>query len=253
MLDDRSTAVLEGRARSSTFAAGATILEQGEPCSRVGTLVRGTVKVVHLTEDGDEQVLQLRRPGDLIGDPFGEESGVGWQAATDVTMCWLPRASLDGVFREVPMLYRAFLAGAVRELQDQRLWAAALRGRSTVQRLAYWLARQPVAASDSGAVIVEIELSRRDLASLLDMSVETLCRSLHQIEQRGAIRLLAPHMMAVTDPAALRRLSSVEEELAAPRIRAPKAARRDKAFLYIAADPGSPKGASGTGAPRRSR
>ena len=224
------------RARTATYAAGAAILDQGQPANKVCILVRGTVKVVHLTEDGDEQVLQLLHPGDMIGDPFGGDSGVSWEAATEATLCWMPVSALDAICREYPALYRAYLAGAVHELEEQRLWAAAMRGRSTLQRLAFWLNRQPASASDHAGAIIEIALSRRDLASLLDMSVETLCRSLHQIEQRGAIRLLAPDMVAVIDQATLRRLSCVEEELAAPQMVPSRKRRRgSRKLLHEAA------------------
>lgn len=244
MIDESTRTTMAGRVRMSTYASGDAIIEQGQPCDRICIVVRGSVKVVHLTEDGDEQVLQLLDPGDLIGDPFGSESGVSWEAATEVTLCSMPQMALDHLAREHPSVYRAYLAGAVHELEEQRLWAAAMRGRSTLQRLAYWLGKQPSLASDQGGAIIEIALSRRDLSSLLDMSVETLCRSLHQIEQRGAIRLLSPNTVSVLDYATLYRLSSVEEELAAPRVKIKVGPRANKRLLRdaAAAKPASPGG-----------
>ena len=38
------------------------------------------------------------------------------------------------------------------------------------------------------------------LASLLEMTVETLCRALHLIEERGAIRLVTPDIVEVLNP-----------------------------------------------------
>jgi len=251
MIDDPAMEAVATRARRSTHAQGEAIIDQGEPSDRICILVRGIVKVVHLTEDGDEQVLQLLNPGDLIGDPFGSESSVSWEAATEVTLCGLPRLALDHLARQHPSLYRAYLAGAVRELEEQRLWSAAMRGRSTLQRLAYWLGEQSSSASDHGGAIIEFGLSRRDLSSLLDMSVETLCRSLHQIEQRGAIRLVSPNTIAVRDHAALRRLASVEPELAAPRRRTRAATpRAGKKLLRDAATP-KPAGDRSPGHDRR--
>lgn len=239
-------AAMAGRSRISTFAAGEAILDQGQPSDRIGILVRGTVKVVHLTEEGDEQVLQLLSPGDMIGNPFGDESGVSWEAATEITLCSMPQVALDHIGRDNPALYRAFLSGALHELEEQRLWTAAMRGRSTLQRLAFWLGRQPVSASDHGGAIVEINLSRRDLASLLDMSVETLCRSLHQVEQRGAIDLLTPDRISVLERAMLERLGAVEEELTAPRLRGNRR-QASRKMLQDAAAPKHSGGPNGAG------
>ena len=122
---------------------------------------------------------------------------------TELALCWLPRASLEPLLESHRSLSRGYLAATVARLQAQRHRAASLRGRSAVQRIAAWLAAQTPEIREAGAPVIRLRLSRRDLASLLDMSVETLCRGLHQVEERGAIRLLAPDVVMVMRPGRL--------------------------------------------------
>ncbi len=198
------------RGHQASYAKGKPFVDQGTPGDRVGIVVSGLAKAVHVTEDGDEFVLNIHRAGDLVGDPFGTENHVSWEAATDVTVCWLSAASLDQLLSDHPDLQRAYLQTVSHQMGDQQLWCANLRGRSTVERLAFWLVDQALYGDHSENGVVPLELSRRDLASLLDMSTETLCRSLYHLVDKGAIEMLAPDCVGITDPAMLRDLAHCE-------------------------------------------
>lgn len=195
---DAARAALAARSRVSHFAAGTPILEQGEVAEKVGNILSGNVKVVNMTEDGTEQVLGLLSAGDVVGDPLQGQNSVSWEAATDVTMCWVPRAALEGLMHDHKSLVEGYLGAVVKQLDAQRMWSASLRGHGTVQRVAGWLMQQVPVLNDEGHPIIQIRLTRRDLSSLLDMTVETLCRSLHQLEEKGAVHMLAPDTVMVT-------------------------------------------------------
>lgn len=192
------------RSLQTLFPQGAAILSQGEPMSRVGVVISGLVKLSLMDEGGDEHLLQLLHAGDLVGDPLAEECATSWEAATDVELCWMAPAALTGVLRGNPSGYRAYLDAVLRQVHEQRFAQMSARGRNSLQRVAYWLAAQ---TAEPAADRVHILLSRRDLASLLDMSVETLCRMLHQLADRGAIRLEQSDVIEVLDSGRLRMLA----------------------------------------------
>jgi CRP-like cAMP-binding protein len=200
------------RATQTRFAAGTPILIQGEPASRAGIVMSGLVKIVLNDEDGSEHVIQLLHAGEMVGDPDASDCSYSWQAATDVELCWVPTSALAAAIRRCPEALHCQLDATMRQVREQRFAQVALRGRNAMQRVAHWLYLQSPTEVTLAPVRLRILLTRRDLASLLEMTVETLCRSLHQLEERGAIQLAAPDLIDLRDWARLKLLSRAQED-----------------------------------------
>lgn len=209
---EQATASFASRAHLAGFRAGETIVSQGEEAGYGGIIVEGTVKIVSITEAGAAHVLQLLQPGEWVGPVFPERPSVAWDAASDVKICWIARPALEALLQKEPKLSQALLASATRQLRAQWDWAVLLRSGGTLRRVASWLLRQ---AEEAGAgqgncsrdAVVVMDLRRRDLASLLDMTVETLCRGLSQLEQRQAIVMLTPKQAAISSMAVLQQIA----------------------------------------------
>ncbi len=165
-----------------------------------------------MDEGGEEHLVQLLHSGELVGDPFAGESALGVEAATDVDLCWLPPAVLASAIRQCPGAYRCQLDATQRQANELRFAQLALRGRNSLQRLAHWVHVQVPADPPPAPLRLRILLSRRDLASLLEMTVETLCRVLHLLEERGAITLVTPELIEVKDRVKLRLLGRAQED-----------------------------------------
>lgn len=191
---------------------GATIQEQGERSEILGVILSGLVKVTMIKEDGDEHVLQLLHRGEIVGDPMNHSSVFAFVAATDVEICILPFRTARILFDARPDAYAAHLRIVLKQQLEQSFTQLSLRGRNTLERLAYWISTQVSGDGPEGslpgspALRLRVALSRRDLASLLDMTVETLCRNFHQLDAKGAVRLLTPTLIEVTDLQRLRQI-----------------------------------------------
>lgn len=200
------------RSRQSRFAAGEPILRQGEPAERVGIVLSGLVKIVMNDEDGEEHLIQLLHAGEIVGDPFASECALSWQAATDAELCWISPVTLAAAIQRCPAAYRCQLDATMRLVKEQRFAQVALRGRNALQRAGHWLFLQIPPEAEPAPIRLRILLTRRDLASLLEMTVETLCRALHQLEERGAIRLLAPDLVELHDRSRLKLLGRGQDD-----------------------------------------
>jgi CRP/FNR family transcriptional regulator len=207
LLDSSCGVRVAARSQPLSYTRSAEILAQGERADRIGIIRSGFVRIVLLTEDGDPQVLQILKPGQIVGDPCKTQNTFSWEAATAVSICWVQRSTLNTIMKDMPQVYKAFLDVIACQLEEHRLWAASMRRRNTLQRIAFWLMQQVPNLRDGATAAVEIALTRRDLASLLDMSVETLCRGLHQLCDRSAIRLLTPEKIEVLNIIKLRILA----------------------------------------------
>lgn len=198
---------IAARSTQSQFVPGAQILRQGEAASRVGIIQTGLVKIVLNDTNGEEHVIQLLYPGEMVGDPFATDCAFSWQAATQTSLCWMPRGPLAEAIRKSPVASQHYSEATNRLLHEHHFAQAALRSRNAVQKVAHWLFLQIPARRGPGNVRMRLVLCRRDLASLLEMTVETLCRSLQQLQGRRAILLLAPDLVEICDPTRLRFLA----------------------------------------------
>ncbi|KAA9005008.1 Crp/Fnr family transcriptional regulator [Histidinibacterium aquaticum] len=205
-IDAEAVRALASRARVARFFRGATIFAQGGPSDRIGIIGSGVVKVVYLSSDGTEHVLSLLSPGDVVGE-LTAEYRMSFEAATDVTLCLMERDSFEVLLSAHGSLLAGYLATISAQLQKERLWASSMRSKGSLQRVAEWLLSQAPEARDLPETVIHIWLSRRDLASMLDMTSETLCRTLQAIKKSNAIRMLAPDQVAILDRKRLRAIA----------------------------------------------
>ena len=196
----------------SSYRAGEELLGQGEESGRVGVISRGLVKVFMLTDEGKEMMVQLLRPGQIVGVPSHQANDFGWATATDASVCWIPKSAWQRFLDERPRHFKAYLTAMLTQLDEMRLSVARLRGRNSQERVGLWILDQIPNATSGDRPKVRISLARRDLASLLDMSVETLCRALHQLDDRKAIRILAGNLVEVVDIVKLRVLAKFSDD-----------------------------------------
>ncbi|PFG62117.1 CRP-like cAMP-binding protein [Thioclava sp. ES.031] len=202
-IDACAAKALAMRTHVARFPSGTTIFAQGEPAIWIGILCSGAVKVVNQTEDGEMHILSLLSTGDIVGDIGATENRLAWEAATDVTLCWMTRSSFETLLSEHEALQKGYLAATIRQLEKERLWMSSLRGKGTTQRIAALLFAQLPPQSGTTETHLPISLKRRDIASLLDMSSETLCRALNKIRGIGAIRMPTPALIVVQQPGTL--------------------------------------------------
>lgn len=190
-----------------TFKQGETILPSGKVPARVGIILSGLVKISTIDEHGNDHLLQILHPGAMVGDPFGSPTQFSYDAATNATLCLTQRTSVKDVLDRQPDAYAAHLRIAMRQQLEHHFAQLSMRGRNSLQRIAYWISTQAPEASADRVLSVRILLSRRDLASLLDMTVETLSRNLHQLEDRGIIRIVTSERLEIVDATRLRLLA----------------------------------------------
>jgi hypothetical protein len=101
----------------------------------------------------------------------------------------------------------------MRQQFEQNCFQLAMRGRSSLQRLAFWIAAQAPSGSADRVLSIRIMLTRRDLASLLECTAETLSRSLHRLQDIGLIKIVTPERLEIRDPGGLGLLAKVQDGL----------------------------------------
>lgn len=193
-----AAATSRGTQPPAYFPAGAEIYAQGE---RAGNLYRvefGAVRVYRLLADGRRQISAFH----LAGETFGFEADTTHHffaeaiCATGIRVT-PPSSARDEMAHE---LLTMALQGLVRA-QEHLL---VLGRQNAEERIAAFLA--DMADRQGGLPLVELPMSRTDIADYLGLTIETVSRVFSRLRQKGVIRLPGLRSVEILKPQALQQM-----------------------------------------------
>lgn len=167
-----------------------TIFVEGAPCRQVLLLISGCVKTTQLGPTGCEVILRLNGPGELIGAVetyLGNNNLVTARVTQATTALVWEGAAFEAVSDRFPILRRntaRLLGFRLQELEER------FREIST-QKVAPRLSQQLIRLSNQlrphTQGVLEIGLSREELAQLTGTTLFTVSRLLCQWERQGIV------------------------------------------------------------------
>jgi len=175
---------------------GGTVFSTGEVSQTLYIVNVGQVRLYHLGEDGREQVLRVLNPGDFIGEIalFTDEIHSSYAEATkDSELCTISRASLTALIKQMPPLSMALLGALADRLKTAERQATLLSIPDALPRLAGYL--QEISGHQSG--VIDLPMSKQDLAAYLGMTPESLSRKLRQLVKDGVIETIGRRQVKV--------------------------------------------------------
>ncbi len=176
------------------FRRGETLFHSGEPAHSVYVIRSGRVRVFTRWHDGDEQVLRLLGPGEILGyRPVlaGENYNASAEAVVDSAVCILPAEKVRRMLREDPDLAMRMLGRLARDLRVSEDLMMELIHRPVSQRVARLLLALlgGGASAGPGMVISAREMTRRDMARMVGTTPETISRVLRRLDQRSVLKV----------------------------------------------------------------
>ncbi|TPL12882.1 Crp/Fnr family transcriptional regulator [Mesorhizobium sp. B2-4-11] len=177
-----------------TYRSGETVLAEMEATSFVGIVVSGVLRMQKSLEDGRHQLVGLLHHSDFFGGVFGGPSDHAIEAASDVILCCYERRAFEKLTERFPELEHQLMLGALDELQAARNWLLLLGCQTASERTAtFFLMLCRRAGADGGAgsarLSIHVPISRRDMASYLGTTVETISRVVREMDRNGVIRI----------------------------------------------------------------
>jgi len=203
-----------GRGSVRQVARKDYFFRQGEPAVALYVLQTGRVKLTKLSLDGQQVILRMLAPGDMFGGVMAlgdREYPAGAEALTAASaVCW-SRDALEDLFGRLPGLARnalGMLAERMAEMQERFRELATERVGQRVARALVRLVRQ-AGKRVEGGVLIDLPLSREDLAAISGTTLFTVSRLLSEWESRGLVATGRQRVL-VTDPHGL---VSIAEDL----------------------------------------
>lgn len=205
--------LLADAVRHVSFDRGEVLFQQGQESSNLFTLSSGIVKISCYGTDGREQIVGLSAPGNLL---IGLQSlhatryAYSATAATDVRACAINhRVVLERVRSHGELALRLVDAVNTKLAQSRALIRVLGHKYAAAKIASFILLMTPEHGYDHKQY--RLPFSRLELASLLGLSQETVCRQMANLKRLGVIR--APRgSIEITDRHRLRALAEGDNQ-----------------------------------------
>lgn len=184
--------VLEaGRRRK--IEAEAYLFQEGDPAEILYVLLAGSARMSQVTPEGQHIILRYASPGEAVGliAVLSEAIYPVTVQAVEVSqfIAW-DREGMRRLMEQYPSIAlngMSILAARVREFQDRVRELSTEKVERRIARALLRLARQTGRKVEDG-VLIDMPLSRQDLAEMTGTTLFTVSRTLSQWESRGLIK-----------------------------------------------------------------
>ena len=170
-----------------TVDRDAEIIAQGDAAEYCFQIVSGCVRTVRLLENGRRQVGAFLFDGDVIGWETADEHEFAAEAVTPVTLARIRVGAIEDRANSDPgfaRMLRRYTAEQVRTLRNHLV----LLGRKTAaERVASFLLEMADRQPEVTGSVIELPMSRADMADYLGLTIETVCRGLTELRRQRII------------------------------------------------------------------
>lgn len=199
-LEADSLALIHQKIHAVEFKKGEYLFRAEEPTNTLYIIQSGAVRLFHLLESGKEQLIRILKPGDFIGEwsLFSQDRQYEdyAYALVDTKVCQLYADDFKEVLLNYPAVSLKILEEMSRRLQASEKMTSRVANESVGTRLVnYLLGQLPGQASD--AHLINLELSRKELAAFLGTTPETISRKFKELETLKIIKSLSPRKIKI--------------------------------------------------------
>jgi len=181
------------------------IFGEGETADHVYQVISGSVRTCRTLRDGRRQIDEFHFAGDYFGLEAGNLHRVSAEAMTDTTVRMVRRGALSQLAAQRPEVARVLFRLTVEGLQRSQDHVLMLGRKSARERVVGLLVDL---ADRTGGDELDIPMSRQDMADYLGLTIETVSRTLTQLQADGVIAIPATRHIVLRDGVALRRLAN---------------------------------------------
>jgi CRP/FNR family nitrogen fixation transcriptional regulator len=188
------------------FDRNTEIYGQEEPAEYVYLLISGAVRTHKLLSDGRRQIGAFHLPGDVFGLESGPIHRFSAEAISDASIRVAKRATIVAMAARDGDLARDLWTVTAEKLQRAEDHMLLLGRKNAEERVASFLL--DMAKRTPSEFVVELPMSRLDIADYLGLTIETVSRTLTQLENRAAIELPSSRRVNLRNRRALQRLDA---------------------------------------------
>ena len=176
-----------------TYSKGEFIIRPGESPPGVFYLEEGLVKAYDITKYGEENLLIIRKAGEILGLTWavtGQDRHIIYAALAPTTVWLVSRDAFTGFLRKSPAsaLPVIDMITDMYRLHSERIMT--LEYRTVRERLVSFLLTTAQRFGEKAPVgtRIAVPLKHQDIASSISATRETTSRALAELERRGQLK-----------------------------------------------------------------
>lgn len=175
---------------SKIIKKGEAIFEEGDNLNGVYCIKHGACKVSKMSENGKNQIVNLIKKGDMIGERslISEEvSNLNAIAIEDMEICFIPKEEIIKDLEKNPLFTLEILKSMATSLKKADNLVVDMAQKSVKQRLAETLIRLETKFGTNELGAIKLQLSREDIANIIGTATESCIRLLSKFKKSKLI------------------------------------------------------------------
>lgn len=204
-LTDKDLANMSQGKTCIKYKKGQTLFYEGTRPMGLFCINTGKVKVFKMSSEGKEQILDLAKPGDFLGyralisEEFYNASAT---VIEEAAICYIPRNNFLEILHSNTAFFHRLMKAVCHELGVMEQKLVTIAQKSVRERLATTLLmlKETYGMEGGESVLIDIALSREDLANIIGTATETVIRLLSEFKndqlislEGKKIKVLDPH------------------------------------------------------------
>ena len=180
-----------------SYGRNTEIFGEGEPAACVYRVLKGVVRTSRNLADGRRQVAEFFLPGDVFGLAEGDEHRVSAEAVSDCEVVSIRRSQLADRAMASSVTGHKLWSLTLHHLRRSEEHMLVLGRKNAGERLAWFLIdmSERIPAPDR----VDLPMSRQDIADYLGLTIETVSRTMTQLQDDGLITLPSCRQVVLRD------------------------------------------------------
>ena len=191
--------------QSITIDKGEIMYHAGDRSDSLYIVNKGKIKIYRLSESGKEQLVRILQPGNFTGELALFQQGIHEsyaEAMESSQICQIKSEDLQQFLLKYPTISIKILSEFANRLESAEKQTANVATEKVETRIAMCLV-DCLESEQSSSNTIELPMSKKDLASYLGTTPETLSRRLREFEKSGFIRQQGQRQIKIIDPDAL--------------------------------------------------
>jgi CRP/FNR family transcriptional regulator, nitrogen fixation regulation protein len=172
-----------------SYSRKSEIVREDDPAEHVYEVVSGTVCTCKMLREGRRQIAGFYFAGDIFGLESAKQHAVAVEAITSAQVRIFKKRALNALASSNLEVADRLLALTTRELARKQDHLLLLLSTTAEERIICFLIEMTQRASPREDDRIDLPMSRRDIADYLGLTIETVSRTLWDLERRGAIKI----------------------------------------------------------------
>lgn len=186
--------------KAVTYKKGEIVFRAGDQSDSLYIISRGKIKIYRLSESGKEQLLHILASGDFTGELalFSESIHESYgEAMINTDICMIVRSDLQKYLLKYPSISLKILSELSRRLENIEKQTTRFATDTVETRIALFLIE--TVENNNQKMEFTLPMSKKDLASYLGTTPETVSRKLAALEDEKYIQQLPHRKIKILD------------------------------------------------------